>query len=310
MRAGLAGICLLALLTALALRFGAVTDLDATLAMQLRLPRVLAAAAVGAGLALGGAVLQTLFGNPLAEPYTLGISSGATLGAVAGLSLERVLGPGAPALLAFVGATVFGATLVALSWRRGLGTAALLLAGVMLGFFGSSLVALWMALADPQGVTAAVYWLMGDLSRVGLRGATAALVAVLALGAVVWRQWPTLDGLLTGEESAHALGLPVAAARRVLLVAVAMLVGICVSAAGMVGFVGLVVPHFARMVAGSLHRRLLPVAAIGGAALLIGADLLARAAAAPRELPVGVVTALIGVPAYLWLSLRGDRRLA
>lgn len=290
----------------LALQFGAVNSGSLDLVVQLRLPRVVLAAAVGAGLALAGAVLQAVFTNPLCEPYTLGISSGSAFGAVVGGTLglgwnwSGLAGPG------FAGALVFSGVLYLFS-RRSTNGLSLLLAGVMLGFLGSSLVALWMALADPKGLHGAIYWLLGDLSRARIEGAVLTLSAVTGLGVTLWIRWRELDGMLVGEEGALTLGVPVRRARTRLVILSSLLIGFCVSAAGMIGFVGLVVPHVTRRFVGSLHSRMLPACALIGAGTLIFADLIARVAARPYELPVGVVTALFGAPVFLWLIL-GSRR--
>jgi iron complex transport system permease protein len=292
----------------LSLKLGAAGNSDPLLVVQVRLPRVLLAAAVGAGLAVAGAALQALFANPLCEPYTLGISSGSALGAVLGGSLGIAADYGGVGLTAFAGALVFAAVLYLLSRRGGLPTASLLLAGVMLGFLGSSLVALYMALADSAGVQGALFWLLGDLSRARLRGAVLTLGAVAVLINSLWARSRQLDALLLGEEDAQALGVDVPRARRSVLVYTSLLVGFCVAAGGMIGFVGLVVPHFVRKFAGSLHRGLLPLAALWGAAVLMAADLGARLVANPYELPVGVVTALFGAPLFLWVLARGGQR--
>jgi iron complex transport system permease protein len=291
-----------------ALKLGAVPDAGIELVTQLRLPRVLLASAVGMGLAVSGAALQALFANPLCEPYTLGISSGSALGAVLGASLGLQWNFAGLAGSAFAGALVFALVLYLISLRPGTGNLTLLLAGVMLGFLGSSLVALWMALADANGLQGAMFWLMGDLSRARLNGAVVSGGLSLALTFAIWSRWHDLDGLLLGEEGAAALGVPVAAARKRLIVLTSLLIGLCVSGGGMIGFVGLIVPHFLRRFAGSLHRVLLPLCAIWGAGALTLADGFARVVARPYELPAGVVTALVGAPLFIWIMMwRKDR---
>ncbi|MCC7442867.1 MAG: iron ABC transporter permease [Bdellovibrionales bacterium] len=288
----------------LSLKLGVADHLDPELIVQLRLPRALLAAAVGAGLAVAGAALQALFANPLCEPYTLGISSGSALGAVLGGALGLAADYGGVGLTAFAGALVFAAVLQLLGSRGGFPTSSLLLAGVMLGFLGSSLVALWMALADAAGIQGALFWLLGDLSRARLQGAVLTWAAVGLLISTLWSRWRGLDALLLGEEDARALGIDVPALRKRVLISASLLVGFCVSSAGMIGFVGLVVPHFIRRFAGSLHSSLIPLSALWGAAVLMAADLGARLAASPYELPVGVVTALFGAPLFLWVLTR------
>jgi iron complex transport system permease protein len=291
------------LASVLALKYGAVPDAGFDLVLDLRFPRVLLATAVGAGLAVSGAVLQALFANPLCEPYTLGISSGAAVGAVIGAAAGMDWSVAGLAGSGFAGALVCTGALYAISLRV-TGNFPLLLAGVMLGFLGSSLVALWMALADSNGFIAALSWLLGDLSRARAGGAAFVAVAIGGLLAVLWTRWRQLDAFLLGSEAALSLGVPVARARRRIILLTSLVVGICVSASGMIGFVGLVVPHFVRRFEGALHYRLIPLCAIWGAAALVGADALARVAARPYELPVGVVTALAGAPLFLWVMLR------
>jgi iron complex transport system permease protein len=160
-----------------------------------------------------------------------------------------------------------------------------------------------MAVADSNGLQAALFWLLGDLSRARLQGALFSFGAVLLVSGVLWLRWRELDALLLGEEAAASLGLDVASSRRKLVLITSVLVSLCVSAAGMIGFVGLVIPHFCRRLTGALHLRLLPLCAIWGAATLTLADALARAIARPFEIPVGVVTALIGAPVFLWILL-------
>ncbi len=292
----------------IALKLGASPGADLDLVTGFRLPRALLASAVGMGLAVAGAALQSIFANPLAEPYTLGISSGSAFGAVVGAALGFEWLVAGVAGSAFLGALLFASVLYLISLRPGTGNLTLLLAGVMLGFLGSSLVALWMALADPNGIQGAIVWLIGDLSRARLRGAVFTMTAVVTLVFMIWGRWRDLDALLMGEEEALALGIPVTSARRRLIILTALLIGLCVSASGMIGFVGLVIPHVARRFSGSLHRALLPMAAVWGAASLTLADAIARYATRPFELPVGIVTALVGAPVFLWVILQRRTR--
>ena len=292
------------------LKMGAVGDASVEVISQLRLPRAVLATAVGMGLAVAGAVLQALFANPLCEPYTLGVSSGASLGAVIGASLGFQWILAGMTVSAFLGAILFAAILYLISRRSERGNLTLLLSGVMLGFLGSSLVAVWMAFADVNGIQGALFWLLGDLSRARLSGAFASLGMVVFLGSLIWARSRELDALLVGEDSALSLGVDVSSVRRKLIFQVSILIGVCVSGAGMIGFIGLIVPHFARRMVGSMHGRLLPLAAIWGAASLTAADGLARMVARPYELPVGVVTALVGAPVFIWVILRKRTRFA
>ena len=297
------GFLVLIIACVLSLKLGAVSGAPLDLIMQLRLPRMLLAIAVGMGLAISGAALQALFTNPLCEPYTLGISSGAALGAVIGSSLNSQYFVAGIAGTAFLGALAFGGVLLLIS-RKASGNYTLLLAGVMLGFLGSSLVELWMAVSDLNGIQGALLWLFGDLSRARLKGALMTLGGVILISVRLYRQSSTLDAFLMGEEGAQTLGIDTAKARKSILLWTSLLIGICVSAAGMIGFVGLIIPHFSRRYAGSLHLKLLPLCAVWGATALTLSDVLSRVVFNPYELPVGVVTALVGVPLFLIIMLK------
>ncbi|MGD2121141.1 MAG: iron ABC transporter permease [Gemmatimonadota bacterium] len=280
-----------------------------TIILDLRLPRVILAAQVGAGLAVSGAVFQALLRNPLAEPYVLGVSGGAALGAVTAIVLGVTIGSVvALPLSAFVGAVVAILLVLVMAGGRGRGfdTRILLLSGVVIGAFFNAIILLIINFADVETFRSALLWIMGSFS-----GATSA--GVLAVSLFLW---PAMLALLllarplnllsVGEQSAFHLGVDVKKFRIVVYVVNSLLVGVCVSGAGAIGFVGLVVPHALRLVGGSDHRWLLPASAISGAIYLVAADTLARTAVAPTELPVGVVTAIIGVPVFLWLLLRSE----
>jgi iron complex transport system permease protein len=288
----------------LALRIGAVEGLGLDLILQLRLPRVILAGAVGMSLAVAGAALQSLFANPLCEPYTLGISSGAALGAVLGSSYGLGWIIAGVAGAAVLGALFFAVVLYAIAHRPGVSNLSLLLSGVMLGFVGSSLVTVWMALADIQGVQGTIFWLLGDLSRARLNSACMIFGLSTFLIYVLWRQRRSLDALLLGEEGARCVGVDVSSARKQVILISSLLVGLAVSASGMIGFIGLVIPMIVRRWVGSLHLKLIPLAAVTGACALTVADLAARALVQPYELPVGAVTALLGAPAFLWIMLK------
>lgn len=292
------------------LNTGSIQDINLHLLLSLRLPRALVSSGVGIGLAVAGTSLQALFTNPLCEPYTLGISSGASLGAVIGatLGLEGIFAGLAGS--AFFGAFFFSSMLYLIAHRARQGNSTLLLSGVMLGFLGSSLVALWMALSDPNGIQGILYWLLGDLSRARFQGSLITLIGVILLSVWIWRQSRAMDALLMGEQDALALGISVSDTRRKIIILSSLIVSLCVSSAGMIGFIGLVIPHFARKWVGSLHLRLIPLAAILGATTLTLADSFARVIVRPYELPVGVITALIGVPLFLWVFLRSRQELS
>lgn len=273
-------------------------DLSRTILWELRLPRLLTAFAVGGLLALAGCWFQVMLGNPLAEPYVLGVAGSASAGAVVGMMLAPtgwVMGLGA-----FVGAWV-GIGAVMLFAR--LGVSRMLLAGVVLAAFWSAVLALLLALLPQEGLFRAFAWMMGDLSHPDLPVPLllSAWAAALLSGLILA---PALDRLMLGERHAMALGTDVRRLHRRILLLASAATAVAVTAAGTIGFVGLVVPHAMRLVFGSMHRAMLPASAIGGGMLLMLADTGARSVIAPAELPVGVITAIIGVPVFLWLLVR------
>ncbi|GMQ99872.1 MAG: iron ABC transporter permease [Zetaproteobacteria bacterium] len=272
---------------------------DATILWELRLPRLLIAFSVGGLLALAGAWFQVLLGNPLAEPYVLGVAGSASVGAVAGLMLM----PESAWMMsigAFVGAWVGIAVVMAFSH---LGPSRVLLAGVVLAAFWAAILALLLALLPERGLGRAFAWMMGDLSHSDIPVSLLLLAwaVALACGMLLSR---SLDILLLGDRHAEALGVDLESLRRRLLLMASAVTAIAVTAAGTIGFVGLVVPHLMRLMFGSLHRLLLPAAAVSGGLLLMLADTASRTVIAPAELPVGVLTAIIGVPVFLYLLLR------
>jgi iron complex transport system permease protein len=272
---------------------------------QLRAPRAVLAVLVGGSLGVAGAGLQALVRNPLADPFLLGLSGGAGLGAVIAIAL-RVAGPWALPLAAFAGALLA----LALVYRMGVvGGAALdprilLLGGVAIGAFAAAITTAIVSVADAAELRNAFLWLWG-----GLSGASWRAVLVLAVYTplplfVLFGAARPLDLLALGEEPAGYLGADVERVKRRVYLAASLLTAAAVAVSGVIGFVGLVVPHLARLVWGHRHRVLLPAAFIGGGALLAIADTLARVVIAPRELPVGVVTALLGVPLFVLLLRR------
>ncbi|CAM3662214.1 putative F420-0 ABC transporter permease subunit [Isoptericola cucumis] len=273
---------------------------------QLRLPRVLTAAAVGAGLAVCGVVMQSLTRNPLADPYLLGLSSGASLGAV------LVLVAGLTVLLpvaAFVGAVA--ALVAALTLAGAIGTITptrTVLAGLavsQLAAAATSFVIFWSATGDSYREI--LSWLMGSVAGATWTSVAVTGIAVLVLGTLLASSGSVLDAFTFGDTAAAALGVPVARVRWLLLVGVALLTGALVSQSGSIGFVGLILPHAVRMLTGARHRLLLPLSALCGASFLVWADTLARTVFAPREVPVGIVTAAIGAPVFALLLWKGRR---
>jgi iron complex transport system permease protein len=270
---------------------------------DLRLPRVLTAAAVGAGLAIAGAVMQGLTRNPLADPYLLGLSSGASLGAVAVLVLGvTVLLP----VAAFAGAVLAMAAALGLAGSLGRITPArTILAGLAVAQLcaaGTSFVIFWSATGDSYREILA--WLMGSLAGAGWSAVVIAVGAVGILGTGLALQGRTLDAFAFGDTAAAALGIAVNRTRWVMLTVVALLTGALVAVSGSIGFVGLILPHAVRLVVGATHRRLLPLSALTGATFLVWADTAARTVFEPRELPVGIVTAFLGAPVFALLLWR------
>lgn len=269
---------------------------------QLRLPRVLLALLAGGVLAVSGVAFQTLFRNPLAEPYTLGVAGGAALGAVLALQLAGDAGFLAVAGTAFLGALTVSAIILGLaSTRRGLETGTLLLAGIAISLSCSALILFVQYLADFTRTFRMVRWMMGGLAVVGY-GEIAWLLpwVLLAAGVVLAHRWE-LNLLLTGEELAASRGVDLMRLRLLVLGATSLAVGALVAVAGPIGFVGLIVPHILRRAVGHDHLHLVPACLFGGGAFLALCDLAARTVMAPAELPVGVLTALLGGPFFLWL---------
>jgi len=279
---------------------------------ELRAPRVVLGFLVGGSLAVSGAALQALVRNPLADPYLLGLSGGASLGAVLAI-VAGVASLWAMPLAAFVGAllTVLAVYRLALAAGGGLDSRVLLLAGVVIGAFAGAITSGILSVTESVRVRSAMLWLLGGLGGVGWTGAAVLAVYAIPALAIVVREARALDLLALGEEPAQHLGADVARTKRRVYVAASLLTAAAVAAAGIVGFVGLVVPHAVRLLRGPAHRGLLPAAFVLGGALLITADAGARTLFAPQELPVGVITAAVGVPLFAVLLRRlATRRLA
>ncbi|MGH7561943.1 MAG: FecCD family ABC transporter permease [Gemmatimonadales bacterium] len=280
----------------------------AEIVRRLRVPRVLLAFLVGGGLGVSGAALQALVRNPLAEPYLLGISTGAGLAAVVAIA-AGVAGSWSVPLAAFLGALGAVAAVYRLSAVAGrrLDPRVLVLAGVVVSAFLQALTTAVLTLSEAAELRNAFLWLLGGFSgaswpAVGLFAA----YAVLPLGALLLSA-RALDLLSLGEEPAETLGLPVTRARRLVYLSASLLTAASVAVCGAIGFVGLVAPHALRTVLGPAHRRLLPAVFVGSGAFLVLADALARTVARPQELPVGIVTALVGVPLFASLLRRSIR---
>lgn len=313
-RAGvlLALAALLAAATLASLALGSAENATADIVLQIRLPRVILAALVGAGLATAGALLQALLQNPLADPFVLGISGGAALGGIAALALGAgvgVAGLSVP-VAAFAGALVATVLLYTIAGGAGRAPAhTLLLTGVIFNAFASSVIVFVTSAVDISRVAGMFLWLIGSIRLVDpwmIGGVATLLVAGLLVGL---RDAYALNLLSQGDESAAALGVDVPAVRQRVLIATALMIGAAVAVSGLIGFVGLIVPHLVRLATGPDHRTLVPASALLGAAFVMVADTMARTLLAPTELPVGAFTSLIGGPVFLFMLRRELRGL-
>ncbi|EPH9983599.1 vitamin B12 ABC transporter permease BtuC [Escherichia coli] len=273
---------------------------------QIRLPRTLAVLLVGAALAISGAVMQALFENPLAEPGLLGVSNGAGVGLIAAVLLGQGQLPNwALGLCAIAGALII--TLILLRFaRRHLSTSRLLLAGVALGIICSALMTWAIYFSTSVDLRQLMYWMMGGFGGVDWRQSWLMLALIPVLLLICCQSRP-MNMLALGEISARQLGLPLWFWRNVLVAATGWMVGVSVALAGAIGFIGLVIPHILRLCGLTDHRVLLPGCALAGASALLLADVVARLALAAAELPIGVVTATLGAPVFIWLLLKAGR---
>ncbi|MBD3658321.1 iron ABC transporter permease [Marinobacter sp.] len=277
------------------------SDLQRTLVVELRLPRTLSAFATGGLLAVAGALMQVLLRNPLADPYVLGLSGGAAVGAM----LAMVVGLGGLLVSgsAFAGALL--ATLMVFGLAHGTGSwtpSRLLLTGVVVAAGWGAVITLMLAISPAQQLPGMLYWLMGDVSYA--RAPVPGMVLLLAVCLAVIPFGRSLNVLARGPMQAAALGISVRPLEWLIYVAASLLTATAVTMAGSIGFVGLVVPHMLRLVLGNDQRLILPACALAGGTLLVLADTLARVVIAPEQLPVGVITALLGVPTFLYLLYR------
>ncbi len=298
---------------------GASPAVDGQLVMilaEIRIPRLLLGLVVGAGLAICGAVMQGLFRNPMADPGLLGVSSGAALGAVLTIVLGgELLGRLAVPLgiwllpaMAFVGGLLSIFVVHRLSMvNRKTDIATMLLAGIAVNAITGAVIGLLSYIADDAQLRDLIFWSLGSLEITDWRKLLVAMVCIIP--ALLWlpRYGNALNANLLGESEAAHLGIEMEKVKRQLIILVALVVGISVSLSGVIGFVGLVVPHLMRILLGPDHRLLLPASALFGATLLIGADIVARSVAAPAEIPIGIITAILGGPFFLWLLVRFHR---
>jgi len=301
----------LALLAAVAISLFLRLDFSnaALILRELRLPRALIAIGVGSALAVSGAVMQTVLSNPLAEPYTLGIASGAAFGAAIATTFGWKISFFGLNAGAVVGALAVLVLLLKLVVRgQGRQSDSMILLGIMLSLTCASGLAIWMALADPLGVQSINFWLLGDLSRVGLSTALALLGLSLVISGYFWFFSRKLDAFLFGEDWVEGFGVSYRQTQRIAILLISILVGFCVSAVGMIGFVGLIIPHLVRRhLRTSLHFHLIPLCFLWGAVALTLGDALAHSVSEPRELPVGALTSLVGAPVFIALFIRRRR---
>ncbi len=276
--------------------------------LKIRLPRIILAGLVGFSLSLGGLVFQALLRNPLADPFILGVSSGAAFGAVLGICLGLGFGLGIP-LTSFMGA-LFSVYLVLIMGRRKMGmeSSTILLTGVIINAFFTAIIMFFVTTAVDDRLHTMLFWLYGDLSQSDYGQSIIIAPAICAGFIILYSLARHLNLLTAGEETAQQLGVDVERAKMICFLLVSMVIGLVVAFSGLIGFIGLIVPHLARMLFGSDHRLLMPISALGGAIFLIAADTVARTIISPNELPVGVVTAFIGAPFFIYLlKTRGSR---
>ena len=281
-------------------------DVAATIIWEIRFPRVVLAAVVGGSLALGGLVFQALLRNPLAEPYILGVSGGSAIGAIIALLLSFSPFPGVT-IASFTGSLLVLVVVLLLGTGRSiLRRDSLLLGGVMINAFCGAVIMFLISLARNTQIHHVLFWLMGDLS-IFSRGQMVLLVAVLPSMILVFILARPMNLLLMGQENAAVMGVNVRLVTNLLLIATTFMVSVVVCHSGLIGFVGLVVPHILRLIIGPDHRLLVPASILGGASYLIFCDLLARSLPTGGEMPVGIVTALVGAPVFIFLLWRANR---
>jgi iron complex transport system permease protein len=292
-----------------------ISDTMTTILLQLRLPHTILIAMAGAALAASGAGYQGLFQNPLADPYLIGVASGAGLGAVLAMSLNwptNLLGFFSIPVAAFIGASITVVLVYRLArFGNALSITNLILAGVAVGSFASALTSLIMLRSDGE-VRRAIAWLLGGSTLSGWPPVIASLPFILlSLGILITAGY-TLNVLQFGDEQAQQLGLPVERIKILVILTASLATATAVSFTGVIGFIGLIVPHMVRILWGPDYRRLIPLSILSGATTLLIADLLARTLLAPQEIPIGIITALAGAPFFLWIlwrSQRGDSRV-
>jgi len=280
------------------------TEQQRSILLDIRIPRILLGACVGVSLAVAGAGLQSLLRNPLAEPYLLGVSNGAALGTMLAFVFFENFEFSRP-VLAFAGAAIASAAVYQMARSRaGMNVERLVLSGVIVTTFLSSVIVMLTTLLDAAKLRSFTFWLLGDLSQATLNGVYISFAAMLIGVLVLTSQARALNLMMIGERDAFDFGVEVGRVRILVFGSASLVVGAAVAASGSVGYVGLIVPHLLRMAVGSDNRLVVPFSAIAGAIFVVAADTVARTAIAPRELPVGAVTALIGAPLFIYLLRR------
>lgn len=285
-----------------------INGVEKRILISIRLPRVMVSILMGTALGASGAVLQGILRNPLADPYILGISSGAALtaviGIVGGLTFWGVF---TIPLLAFIGALITGVFVGAMGWKRGgFWPERLLLAGVGLGFLFSAILMLIMSVSSDEGLRRATLWIFGDLSMADWTIIPYGLIFITTGLVISLSRAKALNALILGDELSHSLGFSPRRERFILFISIGLMTAASVSLGGMIGFIGLLIPHIGRFLTGPDSRTLIPVSALGGGVLLCVADLLGKSIISPVELPAGIITATIGAPYFLYLLRRRD----
>ena len=269
--------------------------------LKIRLPRVILAGLVGFSLSLGGVVFQALLRNPLADPFILGVSSGSAFGAVLGIILGFSFNLGVPAM-SFAGALLTIYLLMTLGARKmGMESSTILLTGVIINAFFTAIIMFFISIVAEARLHSMLFWLYGDLSQSRYTQLALIAPALVIASVIIYGFARHLNLLTAGEETALQLGVEVEKAKKICFLVVSLIIGLVVAFSGLIGFIGLMVPHLARMAFGADHRLLIPIASLGGASFLIAADTLARTIISPSELPVGVITAFMGAPSFIYL---------
>ncbi len=286
------------------LSFFELNETQYSILYDVRLPRILLGACVGASLAVAGASLQALLRNPLAEPYLLGVSNGAALGTMLAFVFFESIGFARP-IMAIIGAGLATFTVYQMAKSRvGMSVERLILSGVIVTTFLSSIIILMTTLLDATKLRSFTFWLLGDLSQATKGGFYLTLIAIIVGTIILASQARALNLMMIGERDAFDFGVEIEKTRLIVFATASGLVGLSVAASGSVGFVGLIVPHLVRLAVGSDNRNVLPFSALFGASFVVLADTVARTVIAPRELPVGAITALIGCPLFIYLLRR------